>query len=728
MTTNRDDETITLTVIVPTKIGDARAYLVDSVMNTFMDDRLPDGVDVLVVDDGSEPDHLERLRQAIAGTEHISLVQTGARPDDVFSLPRIRNFGAQQARSDYLLFMDADLAPYPGFFRDLLDEIEDMAERGGANDFLMVPCLYLTEAGRALFETIAPDRRRTRFINAMLEGDRSLVRQHSTGTSAVVVRRDYYLVRGGNDPSFTGWGYEDYEFGNRLARRAGKFAEPADWLRGEGNFMKLKSYVGWKAAYLLNGDWLARKGIWLFHLPHEIEEELHATKGRNWEILEQRMKADLDGGAEPPVLADPYRGRSLLLQQNPFTFAREIAPYLGEVVSLDATDVVAEGIEAALEARKIDRIVFGNPYRDEATIALYQWCRETGFPFLICERGALPDSVSHDTTGFLADSTLYDPEHWDRPLSDKQRAAIKAYLGDLRLGTNALETQGDRTTGWAARQALGIGPGKKVLFVPFQQPRDTSIRFFAGAIGTYEAFRDLVGAVARALGPDWVVVTKKHPAEDDLEPVAGTIAANSANIYDLIDLSDAMLLINSGTGLLGLAFEKPVFLAGNAFYAEAGLTVSLSETEIAEPATVAERIRDGFTPDREKMLRFLHYLRFDYYSFGRQHTRLSRYADGSPITATTAIDYYEVRGVTDAPVIYRTNEEPIGFESPIYDRYDRKSLVRARDLADGTISLSGRRRAKTRAGRKFQKLLRDPGGFFRDSRNPLLRPIGKLLG
>lgn len=711
----------TLTVIIPLRVTEARSDLVERVSFIFSDTSMPDTVSLLVVDDGSRQHHLERLEAAIKG-KPIDVISTGAKHYQTFSFSRVRNFGAQHATGEYIMFWDADIMPYPGFFNDLYQELRYMIGGGYVNDFLMIPWIYLTEKGYEQFLQTPENERRFRFISAMLEQDTDLIEQYSTGTSAIVLRRDYFLMRGGNDPKFKGWGFEDYEFTCRLIRRSRQFPLSSNWLRSDSNFMKIKQYDGWKAVYRLHGEWLARKAIWLFHVPHKIEKTFHAHKDANWRLLGERMQQDASGADEPPALPDLTAGRSLFLAKNPFTYGREIAPYFGESIFETDTDFSKiAALKAKIKRHSIDRVVFGNPYKDDSTRTAYEWCRKNDFPYVVCERGALPGSVYHDSSGFLSDGSSYCPEKWDRELTADEIAATEAYIAEIRGGNDMLEKQSDRSDPYVVRKKLGIKDNQKVLFVPFQQPKDSVIRHFCGPVGTFGAFFDLVSALPEQLGDDWVVVYKKHPVEDDLAAIPNAKVADEFNVYDLIEVCDAILLINSGTGIYGMMFGKPVYIAGDSWYADTRMNIPMADFR-----ELPELIRSGFEIDYDRVLRFIHYLRFEFYSFGEQVQRRVRYDDGSPITATTDIKYYEVRGFSKKPLIFKRSFNSIPKTSPIFDRYDLQSLGYKSALKPATAE-PVLKTAKAAKGAKTAKLRRDPHAFFRDSKIPVLRTFKHLF-
>src|SRR5690606_29993673 len=110
--------------------------------------------------------------------------------------------------------------------------------------------------------------------------------------------------------------------------------------------------------------------------------------------------------------------------------------------------------------------------------------------------------------------------------------------------------------------------------------------------------------------------------------------ADDTHINDLLDACDGVLTFNSGTGALALMWgDKPVLCAGEAFYAHEGLARHTPDIQKVLGALAKP------WPDPERRLRFIHYLAFRFYSFGKFHTRATRMEDGARMTATTSIDF-----------------------------------------------------------------------------------------
>src|SRR5690606_1369079 len=154
--------------------------------------------------------------------------------------------------------------------------------------------------------------------------------------------------------------------------------------------------------------------------------------------------------------------------------------------------------------------------------------------YLVCERGALRNSVFFDPNGFNAESKSYDPLLWDKELSEKARKTTLEYIFQEKSLDESLEKQEDRISVDEIYRKLNISKGKKILFVPLQRPSDTVIKYFCGPIGNYDNFLTLINSLAHALPRDWEIVVKRHPLEVENPKLEGVIFANNINVKSLI--------------------------------------------------------------------------------------------------------------------------------------------------------------------------------------------------
>jgi len=656
-----------ITIVIPLRVSPDRTDALTRLQQHMPPGELPDAYQVLVVDDGSEDRYAADLR-AICEANGISYLPLKSH-GEIFSIGRCRNFGAMFARSQYIFFQDVDLLPPQDFYADILAEISIQKLEQNSADFLMVPCVYLTDKGTREFFATDPALRRKKFLDFALKGDRERIEKVSTGTSINLYSRTYYLARGGNDSDFSGWGYEDLEFNCRCIRLVRKFPLPEQWLLEAGNFANQYEYRSWKAVYRLFGDLLWGKGVTMFHAWHTVTDtsQYTAKTRQNRELFLKKLQTFATKGIEPAALPDLAAGRTLMFRNNCFVFNRNIQPMLGGAVWAEAEWFESEEeFLSFVEVNAITRVMFHNPYATPPMSRIYMWAQRAKLPFIIAERGALPHSLFYDPTGFLADSSSYDAELWDHPLNETQTALVREYVADLRRSEMALERQADRVSRDLLRQKLRLGPAHRILFVALQRPSDTATRVMVRDDLTYDRFLDMLTRLPAVLPVQWRVVIKKHPLEDKIHLVEGAVDAGDQHITDLLSLADAVLTFNSGVGVLAMASHKPVMLFGKAFYQIDGIN-----TYVNDENDVVDRLHPLSAPDTSRIERFLSYLTTRFYSFGDQRTREVRDTDGNRITATTDIDFSTLRfpGYSQQNFPSLGEGPTYGWDSLLFDRY-----------------------------------------------------------
>lgn len=727
-----------LTVIVPVRDSKSRNTL--KCLEYMLQDRLlekyRDRIYFIIVDDGSKASAGIQLKERAKELNLTYLhLDTKNQP---FSIGRARNAGAMHAKSTYIMFMDVDLVPYDGFYRDLLQEIQVQELNEFSNDFIMVGVIYLTRAGVEKFWSQEPETRKTQTIQWLLSENEKYVDKFSTGTSVCLYNRDIYLRSGGNDEQFEEWGYEDLEFNLRMIRESHKYPFPESLCEDYQNFREIVEYRGWQSIYRLFGDITFQKGIVLFHMWHEVDEELPYMKNgrvRNHALFKERCKSYHKKKFVLSPLPDLYEGQTLLFSKtNAFVLNRSILPKLGIVHYKEEDGFTVDSLLEFISDNKIDRVLFSNPYANKNRLKLYNTIKKNKIPYIVAERGALRDSVFYDHNGFNAESSSYNSKHWDHSLSDDKYNLVREYIDSEKKLSVSLEKQVKRQSINSLYDSLNIPLGKKILFVPLQRASDTAIKYFCGEGKSYADFINLVQKVTKGIGSDWVVIAKKHPLEDDYPELKNVVFSN-ANIKDLIELSDYLLLVNSGVGLLSLLWKKPVMYYGEVFYGDNRLNRGVTTDK-----EVLSIMASGFKPDNETLFRFLYFLISKFYSFGKFTVTERKWEDGGRITFTSNIDFYQIRNIGQRDLnMYVESTPRIKNTSILFDRYRHKGFSEEKK-EQGFISKIilpayqklGVYLFRITVGpfldkKKYLKLKQSPSSFFRDSKSSFTRSFGMAL-
>lgn len=285
-----------------------------------------------------------------------------------------------------------------------------------------------------------------------------------------------------------------------------------------------------------------------------------------------------------------------------------------------------------------DVVLMPNPYGNNRRKSIYLTLREVNFPVITFDRGALPNSWFFDV-GFNADSPSYHPLKWDSELTDNQISEVREYIQEVKTIHSPLESQGKLVGATAIRKKYGL-EGKKVLFVAFQRPSDTTIKYFSDPIGSFENFEKMVSEVSDTLSKttdEWIVVAKKHPLEVESPSANVLFVEENTHINDLIEVSDVVLVVNSGVGLLASLWQKPVLLAGTAFYKSDKLNRVVRSHD-----DVIYYLKTGFDVDLQACDRLVYHLWKRVYSFGVFHTEKVRQKDNSFRNITRHIDFKRV--------------------------------------------------------------------------------------
>lgn len=702
-----------IAVIRPVRINKDTEYLISRLDNHKYDDMINSNINIIIVDDGSEQKYASIIRNTCIDN-NIGYIRIDSERK-LFSLARARNIGAIYSKSDYVFIQDIDLYPYSNFYNDLISQIKIQKMDEDITRHLIISCIYLNSEGVDYLNN-GERIRYSSLLNDAILGKKEYIERISCGTSICLLNRDYFLQIGGYHENFEGWGYEDIDLNCRLIRKSKMFPCPRDWSIDKGNFNTILEYSGWKSVYRLYGDITMRHGLVLFHATHPIDKTISGAlqSKKNYEFFERNIKELKD--ANP--LIDFNAGNTLVIKKCAFTYNRNISHMYGNVFFFDDFNFVNnQDIYDFIQRKNITRVVFGNPYANESTIEIFNLIKKHNIKYVICERGALPGSFFYDSNGFLFDSSSYSPEKWNRKLTDDEHSELMKYVRKLFSSNNALESQGRIIAPQELKRKLNI-TGKKVIFVPFQRPEDTAVKFFRRA-NSYNEFIEIIREVSAKISNEYAILVKRHPLEDEEFDIEGVTYVNDYHINSVLSASDYVLTFTSGVGLLSLAAGKPVITVGNSFYSHPGVSFN------ADSADEVLLILESGNIEIDKINAFLHYLIFNFYSFGEFKTRQTIYND-KRMTATVDIDaeciIFEGRRIN---YMHRTSPE-YGWDSILFDRYRVSQGIYETNLRNKDINKKNSATLpektiknvptdkKNRFAKKIRKLIKSPVQFFKD--------------
>ena len=191
-----------LSVLVPFKGDDPRPLLIALA-------REPVAVEIVLLDDGTGDASLSAALQALIPdlplpTRLVTLAVNEGRAKG-------RNRLVSHARAGHFLFLDSDMAPDRGDFLAawlaLITKDDPAVAFGGFSLDQIEP-----RRDQALHRAMAAHS------DCLSAAERSLSPEKHVFTSNLLVRRDVFAAEG-FDEGFAGWGWEDVEWGMRVARR-----------------------------------------------------------------------------------------------------------------------------------------------------------------------------------------------------------------------------------------------------------------------------------------------------------------------------------------------------------------------------------------------------------------------------------------------------------------------------------------------------------------------------
>lgn len=707
-----------VTVVIPLRITEL-VYEAEERLRKIIETIPSFYFDILIVDYGTPDKYKEVFNQF--DFKHVNIVKLDVQ-DKIFSISVARDTGVQYAKTDIVFFHDIDFFASSSMYESLYFEIQSRDMQNNARDFFCIPVFFLTKNGTEVFRTSLDEERDFNFKiqNKIIKDDFDFVDFPAYGSSAIVVNKRHYLSIGGHSREFFGHGAEDYDILHRLSSYNQVGPRTVNYYK-DLKSNQINVYEGFRAFFALYGIDVFQKSLFFVHLWHPTRQiPGYHQSNRNFSLLEKLMKEfDRDKTQPQPLMNLQGGGNALVLikaNSSILNSLRQVFPLLGRYSILDEdvfkTDM---GVVEYVQRNNINSVGLLNPYGNEHRLNIYRELKTAGINFWVFDRGALPNSWFFDQ-GFNYDSNSYRQELWDKKLTDKEDAEITEYISDLKSSEKSLEKNGARTSAEFLREKYSIS-NRKVLFIPFQRPNDSVVKYFSGNVESMSNFYSWVHFISESLDPsEWVVLTKKHPLETTFPMVENTIEVDpETHIHDLLELADKVFLINSGVGLLSLLFNTPVICAGKAFYMGDGLAGEAADKEHAL-SLVLNKSDSLCLP---KIKSFTYYLVNNLYSFGESKYKYIGGAENRQSIVKEIL--FSTINIAGEKYQYGENIKGVSLDAPLFysfgGRQGIKSLINESKKSKIKPSIHVKSKTKnfdSNFKRKARKLVKHPVLFFKD--------------
>lgn len=469
-------------------------------------------------------------------------------------------------------------------FADLARAASAIGVRQIVDIVVNAPIVHLSERDTARFTGANDEEERSGILDRLALEYLYRARNKDADASVApysnnfLIHRNMFSMAGGYDEAFRGHGSEDFEFLARLHHYAQHLPTPqrlTDDLYGPTRdpFYRRKEYAGFRRLFEAMSYPAEVLGFRVFHL-------WHPRRGGDWRENNDWRRERLN-----KVFAN-YVGRDhRLLTVDSISRPKKVlcvckdASHWGYFVPLrlagfelvplydDSDETIADAAHR-ITAGEITAFAVFNPYMmsHQRFRSLFDLARSHGLRTIAVERGALPASIYYDDDVAYASDNFSEQAFAAADFSPSELDRAAAYAQNLRCGEATLEMQ-DGYDATATRYAE-LAAGRRIVFIPTQLDDDMAVTHFVNGRPTYADFvASLPGVIAA--NPDVLFVVKPHPlsVSFELPPAENLIIARRAdNIHVLLDVATAVVVYNSGVGLLALLHGKPVISIGNAFY------------------------------------------------------------------------------------------------------------------------------------------------------------------
>lgn len=588
----------------------------------------------LIVDFGSDEEYAQQIQDLCHKYNNNNVKYLYIDDKETFSLSKARNIAGRTAETDFLFFTDVDCVFDSDIFANLAKLADKLEMRTAIRRFLPMPVYHLGKEASAEFESITDHKDKDRFLTTLGylgQGTKfkSMFEFVAPYCNIFLINKDFFNLSGGYCDEFRGHGSEDFEYLIRLAIFSLN-APPAESLNKDfygplkESFFAARDYSGFRRyAEVLTAP-SESLGLKTFHVWHPSpKEQGYWTAQNDWKrdkfnLVLERYYPHIEKILN--VDFHPREKKALCLFNDPkqwgYFLPLRLSGYeLTAFTSKNENDIVE--ILNKVENKVFDRVFIFNPYMKSHFHfrVIIEVAKRVGVEVTIIERGGLPNSIYYASEVAYGDK---DYKKLDALLNGKYKVQSEKLVGELvesiKTGNEVLESQNTYADTWKKYTLLRHNQLPKV-FIPLQLPDDMAVTQFTDGYTSFSDFYDEIKVVAEQ-NKEILFIVKQHPLmktpfTSELENLM--IADNNANIHALIDICDATVVYNSGVGLLSCIHQKPTFNIGNTYYT-AKKYLSNQVVSIQEAITKLQN-KDYHTSTKEELFIFLDWLMTKKYSW-----------------------------------------------------------------------------------------------------------------
>lgn len=765
-----------ITVVLSVRLHADNPWLLDRLAQ-FSDYYVP-RPKTLLVDFGSSDEYAEKLNDLCkrASFEYIYVDDK-----DVFSLASARNHGVSCSTTDLVFLSDPDCI----FVRDFFGRIAKLASNVRMKQYidvlLMCSVYHLSESTTAsIVETNDPEKISSELeylgYHCVFEGFGRKADFVAPYSNIFLINKRLFEIAGGYDPSFRGHGSEDFEFFIRLSQFTNYLPLPDSVEVDEAGpltsqFTSARRFRGFRVLSSMIGLPGLLHGLKTFHLNHPRAPESEWLSKNDWK--REKMKSVLDRYAmnskhllEMDGLQREKNVICVCIHAEHWGYFIPLRALGYKIIPLFSDSV--EKIEAAanmIAGGEVDALAIFNPYMDshKKLRGLFYMAQEKGKTIVI-ERGALPNTIYYASDVAYNDPSYSEEDFAQFTATTEELADADAYASWLRTGEHTLEK--NFSYEFTSRKYLPLkGVSRPICFIPLQLDQDMAVTMFLRGSQKYREFVESVDSVASA-NPDILFIAKPHPLSKTIlefrQPNV-ILADQSDNIHALIDLATMTVCYNSGVGLISIIHRCPTYTVGNAYYNRGGAGVVCESLADA----VTRHRQNPYRPEDERVSRLVAWLKRHRYSSFTAIDDVREFADRrSHGYRRVVVDRIVLNGdsvdLGRAAAKHPFGERSFGLgvlglsvqrgkdsskatavvKTESGDAHLAKAASNASHLsakkANATDDAFPQRRLLFTVAiplvrpfmksRLFRKLKNQPDMFFRDSKSPITRRVGRALG